>query len=453
MILFVLIICSWSSPGLFSQNNLPDIVKKVKPSTVVVFTYDNAGKPLGQGSGFIISKEGDVITNRHVIKGATRAEIKTIEGNKYIVNYVLAEDKEGDLIRLSTNIPINTIRPLPLSNSIPAEGERIIVIGSPLGFEQTISDGIVSAIREMPGYGYIIQITAPISPGSSGSPVINMKGEVVGVATLRIIDGQNLNFAVSKDRVAILLANKKQSLSERQAGMVEGNLVSADDSFNIGVGYYWKSDYEKALYYFREAIKKNPLDAEAYLQTGLCYHYLSRYTEAVEACKQAIRYKPDYAQAYGALGVNYQKIGLRFEAIEAYRHAAKLMPENEKLQSLIGIQCMFLKRYAEAAEAFKQAIRIKPDWAEAYFTLGVSYKAQGYYVLAKEAYIEAIRIKPDFDMAHYDLGITYIITGEIQLALNEYEILKKLNINLANELFNTIYKKTKMERADRRRRL
>ena len=154
---------------LFSQDNLPEIVKKVKPSTVVILTYDKDGKALSQGSGFFISREGDVITNRHVIQGAIKAEIKTTEGNTYPIKQVVAEDVEGDIIRLSVDIPTGLAPPLKISSSLLSEGERIIVIGSPLGLEQTISDGIVSAIREIPGYGKVVQITAPISPGSSGT--------------------------------------------------------------------------------------------------------------------------------------------------------------------------------------------------------------------------------------------------------------------------------------------
>ena len=138
---------------------------------MVIITYDKGGKALSQASGFFISSEGDVITNRHVLQGAIKAEIKTTKGNTYLVKLVVAEDIQGDIIRVSVDIPRGVTIPLRLSSSLPEEGERIIVIGNPLGLEQTISDGIVSAVRDIPRYGKIVQITAPISPGSSGSPV------------------------------------------------------------------------------------------------------------------------------------------------------------------------------------------------------------------------------------------------------------------------------------------
>jgi hypothetical protein len=105
-----------------------------------------------------------------------------------------------------------------LANSSPREGDKIIVVGNPLGLEGSISDGIVSAFRTTRDLGKLIQITAPISPGSIGSPVINTNGEVIGVATLNLEGGQNLNFAISSERLISLwknivtISNNKQIL-------------------------------------------------------------------------------------------------------------------------------------------------------------------------------------------------------------------------------------------------
>src|SRR5207248_4620099 len=89
---------------------------------------------------------------------------------------------------------------LSLERTSPQEGESIVVIGNPFGLEGSVTNGIVSAVRDIPGFGRIIQITAPISPGSSGSPVVNMQGQVIGVATLQITGGQSVNFAIPSDR-------------------------------------------------------------------------------------------------------------------------------------------------------------------------------------------------------------------------------------------------------------
>ena len=193
--------------------SLPSLIKRIKPSTVIIFVYDDKGEFLKLGSGFFVSQNGDVITNYHVIEGARSAEIKTADEKTYPITYIVAGDEQNDIIRLSVNIPSQYVYPLSLSKAIPEVGERIIVYGSPLGWENTVSDGIVSAIRDIPDYGRVIQITAPISPGSSGSPVLNMQGEVIGVATFQSIEGQNLNFAIPSERIASLNLIEENKIS------------------------------------------------------------------------------------------------------------------------------------------------------------------------------------------------------------------------------------------------
>ena len=258
-----------TSPSL-AQENLPTIVKKIQPSVVTILTYDGQGKGLMQGSGFFIRKAGDIITNRHVLQGASSANVKTAEGKVYPVTGVVAEDKEGDLIMVLVDIPHDAVHPLSVSTSIPEVGERVIVIGSPLGLEKTVSDGIVSAVREIPQFGKIIQITAPISPGSSGSPVVNMKGEAIGVATLQTVGGQNLNFAVPSERIARLKARKEQRLAEWEKGRTKEWRALAENLYSTGRSLVWAGAYEKALPYFEEAVKKNPRYADAYFQIGYC---------------------------------------------------------------------------------------------------------------------------------------------------------------------------------------
>jgi hypothetical protein len=301
-----------SSLSLLAQERLPEIVKKVQPSTVVILTYNKEGKILGQGSGFFISKN-HVITSRHVLLDASRAEVKIVGKRAYHVKEVLAEDKEGDIILISVDIPFK-IRPLSISTSVPEVGEQVIVIGGPLGLEKTVSDGIVSAVREIPEFGKIIQITAPISPGSSGSPVVNMKGEVIGVASFQIVKGQNLNFAIPAERVAKLTAGEGRILTEWQKATEEERIAPAV-FFLTGLMFLRVGDYEKALSYFEKAVEKNPKHAEAYFQIGYCYYKFGLYTKAINAYKQAIRIRPDHAGAHLGLGLVYLVLGDRVVSV------------------------------------------------------------------------------------------------------------------------------------------
>ena len=152
-----------------SAQDLPELVKRIKPSSVAIETFDAKGNTLSRGSGFFIAPDR-IVTNRHVIEKSARVEIHLLDGKKFIVKGVLAVDGEGDLAMLQVDVPRASAFPLPIIRTVPQEGESIVVVGNPYGLEGSVSNGIVSAVREISGYGKIIQITAPISAGSSGSP-------------------------------------------------------------------------------------------------------------------------------------------------------------------------------------------------------------------------------------------------------------------------------------------
>src|SRR5215203_2551001 len=210
-----------------AQDLLPELVRRIKPSAVAIETFDSRGEKLSRGSGFFVEADR-IVTNRHVLEGAYSAEVHSSGGTVFPVKGVLAVDAEGDIALLKIDAPAPPVRPLPLDKTSPQEGESIVVIGNPLGLEGSVTNGIVSAVRDIPSFGRIIQITAAISPGSSGSPVINMRGEVVGVATLQLADGQSLNFAVPSDRVAQLQAGQARTLGELVAATRRSQRASAE---------------------------------------------------------------------------------------------------------------------------------------------------------------------------------------------------------------------------------
>jgi S1-C subfamily serine protease len=186
-----------------AQDSLPALIKKVLPAVVTVVGFNAGGKPFRVGSGFFVDPEGHLITNLHVIKGVARAEVKLPQGEIYPLTKMVASDDQADLVKLEVKIPPSSLHYLPVSNARPEVGEHVVVLGSPLGLERTVTDGMVSAIRTIKNRGEVLQISAPISPGSSGGPVVNMKGEVIGIATFQV-RGQNINFAVPGYRVLAL---------------------------------------------------------------------------------------------------------------------------------------------------------------------------------------------------------------------------------------------------------
>jgi len=311
----------------FSQEKLPDLVRRVKPVIVAVVTYDGNGDALNTGSGFFI-RSGQVVTNFHVIRGARRSEIKTLDGKGriYPVAGILAVDEEGDLALLSVELPPNRARSSELATTLPEEGEKIFVIGSPLKLEGSVSDGIVSAVRELPNIGKIIQITAPISHGNSGSPVFNLKGQVVGVVTIRVTNGQNINLAIGAARVRELRPGKRRLLAEVSAKDKGRDL--AESLYRTGLDSLWLGNYDNAVGYFENAVNKNPKRADAWVQVGYCKVKQGKNEEAIRAYQQAVQLKPDSDEVRNKLGDAYYYSGRLPEAIASYKEAARLRPNS-----------------------------------------------------------------------------------------------------------------------------
>lgn len=160
--------------------------------TCLIVTFRN-GKPADLGSGSLVSPDGLVITNNHVIEKAQNLAVKC--GGQESVAKVHKRSREPDLALLTTSLKSQDSFVLNQTYNPELIGMEIFVIGNPYGLEGTFSTGIISGLREIDGVRYI-QISAPISPGNSGGPVILRDGSVIGIATMGLKMGQNLNFAI-----------------------------------------------------------------------------------------------------------------------------------------------------------------------------------------------------------------------------------------------------------------
>ncbi len=171
-------------------------------SVVVVKT------PTALGSGFVVDAHGLIATNLHVTAGEESISVHTYTGDDLEVQAIAGLDVEHDLVLLRVDKRLPTLA-LARSNSVTL-GEPVIAIGSPLGLEATLSEGLVSGVRALDASFKVLQVTAPISPGSSGGPLINRHGEVVGVATFILLGGSNIGFGVPVRHVKALLQEPKQ---------------------------------------------------------------------------------------------------------------------------------------------------------------------------------------------------------------------------------------------------
>jgi serine protease Do len=179
-----------SKPAASEQRSLSpaQIAAASTPAIVSIRT------PLGLGTGFLVRADGWVVTNLHVIEGADEALVTFSDKRSYPVLEVVSASAQHDLALLhikATGLPV--LR-LGKSEAVRA-GDTVVAIGHPLGLEDTVSNGLVSAVREV-GELTALQISAPIAPGSSGGPLFNDQGEVIGVATAILRGGQNLNLGM-----------------------------------------------------------------------------------------------------------------------------------------------------------------------------------------------------------------------------------------------------------------
>jgi hypothetical protein len=205
-ILFAIVCLLSIAKQTLADTDLKDLIKITLPSVALIEKFDSNGKRLGFGTGFFINNQGCIVSNYHVLEGASKAKITTSKGLEFPVTHIVDQDKSNDLILLITGGESPFF--LDVSKELPQIGEKIYVIGHPLGLQHTIGDGIISSIRTLPNFNCkMLQITAPTSPGSSGGPVLNMRGQVIGVVTAKCKEGENLNFAVNSTAILSLSIN------------------------------------------------------------------------------------------------------------------------------------------------------------------------------------------------------------------------------------------------------
>lgn len=184
-----------------------ELFKRLAPAVVTITLVDDVGEEISGGTGFLIDRAGTTVTNHHVIERGRKINVKFMDGALYEDIILLADDAANDLalLRLTLNKPKAgkppVFEPLKLGSSdAVVVGERAISIGNPLGLDHTVTDGLVSARRMIRGRPWI-QMSVPVSPGNSGGPLFNMRGEVIGITTAQIgeslsLRAQNLNIAV-----------------------------------------------------------------------------------------------------------------------------------------------------------------------------------------------------------------------------------------------------------------
>ncbi len=222
-----------SEAGTLEALDMADLIDLVEPSIVRIKVRGSEGE--GVGSGFFVGKDGMIITNYHVIQGANTVTVSTADNKKTEALGFLAVEPTLDLAIIQIDPEDLDVVPIAVASSLPRKGEDVAAFGAPQGFSFSATDGTISGIRsgeevknvlrEMSNvnvYGLLgytvdttwIQTTAAISGGNSGGPLVNMRGEMIGVNTWTHPEGQNLNFSSTHEKVAEVFANRDGQMRE-----------------------------------------------------------------------------------------------------------------------------------------------------------------------------------------------------------------------------------------------
>lgn len=434
-----------SLPRAQSSQNLADLVEDVRPSVFTIATYDNSGERRGTGTGFIVGRN-QILTNYHVVSDAHRIELRNAEGVLYGDAELQLFDRNADLALLRSQSIDPSIRPLRLTSSRPRAGEKILVVGNPLGLSSTATDGIVSAFRSVERMGTLIQITAPISPGSSGSPVLNMNGQVVGMATLYIKAGQNLNFAIPSETLISFApltdARTPSRPNPETGGTGRWRRLDTDMAYDTetitrksGLVLVWikyddsDSTYSKVLTEFDCNSSRIRRLRSLYYSTpsanpeesGRNENWLPLVpdTKGEAAFDVFCKNKRDYQSLldydrYRVLYVEGAKLQLQGEFEGANETYVKIITELPDYAAW-GFRALARNKLAQgniraARNAAYEAMKIEPLKAESFSTLGDVYKAENNWPAAIQAYLKALK----FGDEEFNRSSRYRVIADLQ---------------------------------------
>lgn len=427
----------------------------VKDSIVVVKTLDSQRKMKGFGSGVVIPS-GKVATNCHVLEGGASFQIG--RGKNFVSATLYAEDGDKDICLLDAKGLKG--KPAQLGKTAALKvGVPVYAVGAPQGLELSLSDGIVSQLRG--GSPPFIQTTAAISPGSSGGGLFDSEGRLVGLTTLYIEGGQNLNFAMPVEWIAEVKPGKITVDGRRQTdwmkraialeelkdwqGLIDWCLKWAksepqntDPWSTLGFTYYILKRYDDAVDAYRQVLRISPKDTIGWRQLGDMYNMVNRNSEAIDAFRQCLNILPDAHLCWNGIGNVYRDLYRHDEAIDAYRQAIRNEPKSLLAWFNLGDTYWKLNRHSEAIDTYRQALTINPDFPDGWFNLGTMYGDLKRYNEAIEAYRQELLRYPKHISSWNNLVLAYFRSGNRTAALDALQELRRLDPVKADELFNLI---------------
>ncbi len=303
-----------------AREDLSVLSARVRPSVVEVLGTVDATGETSYGTGFVLRERGLVVTNAHVVRGVSQVMVRTIDGALLASVDVLEADPDVDVAVL--RVTGLAAPPLEAALDAPDVGTRVLAIGHPRGYEFTVSDGIVSARRSLDSHPDLdlIQTTAPISPGSSGGPLLDLAGRVVGICSMTLMEGQNINFAVPVQQVLPVV--------DRALGFERA--LEADTPSNLadpGALAAWIRRYRergqlvRAGELTRRALARHPRNLALLTEAAEVAWARDSLPELEAFVRQMVRIDPDFGPALQLEAVHLAETGRCEQAIGVAKRA------------------------------------------------------------------------------------------------------------------------------------
>jgi S1-C subfamily serine protease/nitrogen regulatory protein PII-like uncharacterized protein len=378
------------------------IFEKVNNAIVVVYAYDFEGDKHAQGSGIILNDKGIVVTNYHLFAGCEKIELKRKD---QVINHagIIGASIEKDILILKIegqdypNIPV-------CEDTIFKVGQKIYAVGSPLGYENTMSEGIISGLREIgESKNSFLQITASSSPGSSGGAVLNSKGELVGMVSMGyLLIGENINFAIPV----------KDIMAANQGVVTDKKSLEALNFFYKGYNEHEVGKFEEAIENYTKYIELSAPQAKSYNYRGLSYWKLKNYKKALEDFTKAIKLDNKFEPAYMNRAEVYVKLDEYEKAVKDLTKLIKMNPKNIDALYARGIVYSKDESYYKAEDDFTKVIKLDPEYASAYVNRGIAKFYTKHYAGAIDDWYKAIKLDPDlkFDLTRWIDQADYLRT-------------------------------------------
>ncbi|MDP2653980.1 MAG: trypsin-like peptidase domain-containing protein [Candidatus Omnitrophota bacterium] len=364
-------------------------------ATVLVKAVRGNGQYVGSG---FVAAPGRVVTNFHVVAGAELIRVEFRDGRSYEAQGVVSYNAVRDycVLKISSYDPV----PIAMGDSDRlTPGEEVVVIGSPEGLRFSSSRGIYSGLTEFCRLKHL-QFTAPISAGNSGGPLLNLKGEAVGIVTFKRIGTSGYNYAIPINEVK---------------GSIEGEVkVSVDD---------FRQTISRAYELFGEA------------QTA---YFAGDLDSAITSAKEAVAADPEYLEALYGLGELYIAANRTEEALEVWARLTQEDPNNVEARVNLAVSQFQKGMWEAAANGFEAALALDPGRVEALDNLGVAYARLKRYDKAVETHQKAVEANRDYAPGHYNLATAYYNTGRYDLAVQHCDRAARLGYPVPGEFLELL---------------